>query len=78
MSTIINTPATTEVGSGLGLIVGLLIVAGATLLFMLYGLPAIRYAANNDAQPTTNIDVTLPAPMPTPAPVPAPTPSPVE
>ena len=61
MTTIVNTPRSGESDSGLGLILGIIIAIALVVLFIVYGLPALR---NNQApaeQPGTNINVTLPS-----------------
>ena len=43
MTTIVNTPApSNDSGGGMGMIVGLIVLAAIVFLFFVYGLPAIR------------------------------------
>ena len=43
MTTIVNTPApTSDSGGGMGMIVGLIVLAAVVFIFFVYGLPAIR------------------------------------
>jgi uncharacterized membrane protein len=61
MTTVINTPGSGNNGdnSGLGMIMGILITIVVIVLFLIYGLPAIR---SNEAPKDDglNINVTLP------------------
>jgi len=63
MTTIINTPGGSngDSGSGLGLIIGVLVAIGLVVLFVVYGLPALR---NNQKPSSTNINVTIPDVIP--------------
>ena len=60
MTTVINTPGNNNGGdSAIGMIIGALVIAAAVVLFIIYGLPAIR---NSKAEPdTTIIKVEVPA-----------------
>lgn len=42
MTTIVQNPAPTESGSGVSMIVGLLLVVLVAILFFVYGIPALR------------------------------------
>ncbi len=71
MATIINNPTgTSDEGSGVALIVGIIAVVVLGILFVVYLLPGIR-AANDSTPPNTEIKINLPTPS-TPAPTPAP------
>lgn len=69
MTTIINTPPSGESSnSGLGLVLGVILVLILGALFFIYGLPAIRN--NNTVPQNGNIDVNIsvPANVTTPSP----------
>lgn len=71
MATIINNPpATSDEGSGVAFIVGILAVGILGILFVVYLLPGLR-AANDSTPPKTEIKINLPTPS-APAPTPAP------
>lgn len=77
MTTFVNTPGNASAdNSAVGLVVGLVIAAALTVLFILYGVPALRGAAMPQSQPSNSIDVHLPDVTPTPAPTPAPSTTP--
>ena len=42
MTTIVNTPPSNDTGSGMGMLIGLVVVIVLGFLFFVYGLPAIR------------------------------------
>ncbi len=65
METVINTPSKLDGSSGVSLIIGILIALVLVVLFLVYGLPAIR---NQNAQAySVKINVNTPAsPTPTP------------
>lgn len=76
MPTIINNPPNqgSNEGLGIGLVVGLLIVAFAGVLFFIYGLPALR-TTGEDKPTVQKIEIQVPSPTPvvtTPTPEPAP------
>ncbi len=59
MTTIINTPPSGENSdSGLSLVVGVVIAIGLIVLFIVYGLPALRQ--NNNEPTTTNTTIIAP------------------
>jgi hypothetical protein len=60
MTTIVNTPGNGD-NSGFGFLLGIIIVAVAVILFVVYGLPAIR--ASKAPADTTNITVQIPTPV---------------
>lgn len=66
MAIIVNNPSG-EGDSSVGLAIGLLILVVAAILFIVYGLPALRTSQTPaPAQPnTTNIQVDIPNPLPT-------------
>ena len=64
MTTIVNTPPS-EVSSVTGLVIGLAVTAVVVVLFVLYGLPAIRTMSEQGTAPTT-INVEIPTPTETP------------
>lgn len=71
MPTIINNPANqgSNEGLGLGLVVGVLIVAFVGLLFYIYGLPLLR--ATEESKPTVQkIEIQIPASAPVVTPTP--------
>lgn len=41
MTTIVNTPASTDTGGGVGFLLGIILLASFALLFFFYGLPYI-------------------------------------
>ncbi len=54
MTTIVNTPApSNDSGGGMGMIVGLIVLAAVLFIFFVYGLPAIRQM--QPATPQINI-----------------------
>jgi flagellar biogenesis protein FliO len=62
MATIINNPPTsTDEGSGVAFIVGILAVAILAILFVVYLLPGLR-AANESTPTQTEIKINLPTP----------------
>ena len=65
MSTIINNPGggETETGIGIGMVLGILVVLAVVILFVFYGIPALR---NNTAKDTTTtIKIEVPNPVQT-------------
>ena len=56
MTTIVNSPRDSA-DSGLGMVFGVLLAIGIIVLFLIYGLPAIR---GNNGSEGINIDVNLP------------------
>ncbi len=60
MTTIINTPGNRDASdSSLGLIIGIIVAIGLVILFIVYGLPALRRNGTTGSQ--TNISVTAPS-----------------
>lgn len=55
-TTIVNTPpAPKESGNGVGMIIGLIVLAVVAYLFFVYGFPAIRQMSNPQINPQINI-----------------------
>jgi hypothetical protein len=63
MTTVVNTPGTTDNGSGWGFFLGIIVLIVAIILFFIYGLPAIRNNNRGEAPRTTNINVEVPNPL---------------
>ncbi len=60
MTTIVNTPAPTEnSGGGMGMIIGLLVLAAIVFIFFVYGLPAIRQIGSPQINIPNKIDVNV-------------------
>lgn len=81
MTTIINSPGEkTEDGSGVGLVLGIIVTLILVGLFVFYMLPTLRTTEPNEPSTQIQIDVPTPSanPTPTPAPSAAPTPAPTE
>lgn len=57
MTTVINTPGNSNSDSGFGLVFGIIIAIGLVVLFVIYGLPALR---RNNGGDNLNVNVTLP------------------
>lgn len=69
MTTIVNNPVpvTTEDGTGVGMILGIILALVIIALLVIFGIPAFRNSTTaSDPMPTgaTNINVTLPAATP--------------
>ena len=68
MTTVINTPGTTQESSGVGLVVGVIVAIVIVALFLMYGLPALRGTANDGGGTNINIpekvDVNVQGPAP--------------
>ncbi|MBV9462617.1 MAG: hypothetical protein JO317_00165 [Verrucomicrobiae bacterium] len=60
MATVVNNPGNGDTGSGMGFIVGILVVVILGIVFFVYGLPALKN--NTSSAPTTTehkIDVNV-------------------
>ena len=55
MTTIVNTPASTNEGGGSGLLIGLLLIIGLGILFLYIGLPALRNMGSGGVNVPTQI-----------------------
>jgi len=62
MATVINNPTTGESSdSGLGIIIGIVMVLVIGGLFIVYGLPAVRDSKTAPQESNINVDVNLPS-----------------
>lgn len=60
MTTIVNTPApSNNSGGGVGVIIGLIVLAVVLFIFFVYGLPAIRQMGNPQINIPSKIDVNI-------------------
>ncbi len=60
MTTIVNTPAPAEKSDGgMGMMIGLIVLAAVVLIFFVYGLPAIRQMGSPQINIPSKIDVNI-------------------
>lgn len=60
MTTIVNNPApAAETDSGMGMILGLIVLAAVILIFFVYGLPAIRRIGSPQINIPSKIDINV-------------------
>lgn len=60
MTTIVNTPAPVEQSNGgMGMIIGLIVLAVVLFIFFVYGLPAIRQIGSPQINIPSKIDVNI-------------------
>ena len=57
MTTIVQNPAPSDSGNGMGMVIGLLLVVLVAILFFVYGLPALR--SSTTAVPEVKIPDTI-------------------
>lgn len=67
MATIVNNPGNGDSGSGMGMIVAVIVLLAVVLLFFVYGLPAIRQAGSPQINVPSEIDVNVTTPDSQPA-----------
>jgi len=60
MTTIVNTPVpATETNGGMGMIIGLIVLAAVFFIFFVYGLPAIRNIGSPQINIPSKIDLNI-------------------
>ncbi len=60
MTTIVNTPApAAQSDEGMGMIIGLIVLAAVVLIFFVYGLPAIKRISSPQINIPSKIDVNI-------------------
>lgn len=55
MATIVNTPASTDTGSGMGFLLGVIMLIAFALLFFFYGLPMVGGWFQSMRAPQVNV-----------------------
>jgi hypothetical protein len=59
MATIVNNPGTSDSGSAVGMIVGVIVVLAIAFFFFVYGLPMMRQSASPQINVPGKIDVNV-------------------
>lgn len=59
MATVVNNPGTNDSGSGLGMVLGIIVILAVALLFFVYGLPMLNQSSTPQVNVPGKVDVNV-------------------